>query len=246
MRITYFFRLLSIVVASSFLSTTVQAEALCERVLVATKVSYEHELAEFRNASPAMRKSLILEAERRFEDVLDEKIGHHDVGFHFNLHGGSADSYVEGGGIYYSAKTPESYFAGNPSDFIPPRESLTPKSFVYFFNARHYAPFELLNERPSLWQSRYGTVLVLFDMRAVERHHQDRIVGETPISFIFADTPKKGPSSHVAVPSEYFLIEPISIFKLAKKQITDSRWPKRIEVSYLSLMILTDKLIASK
>lgn len=76
-----------------------------------------------------------------------------NIGFHYNLHGGQAEGYVEGGGI-----------RATMGDIALNYTMHGDRSYkVYFFQSKEFALYDVLDERnPNLFSGRMGSVLNVF------------------------------------------------------------------------------------
>lgn len=142
-------------------------------------------------------------------EVVEElKARHHaaELGFHFNLHGGQAQGYVDGNGIRATMGDIALNYTMNGDRNYK----------VYFFRSNRVNLYDALNEKNPqimMFDSRMGNVFMAFkvDSEALERGRQEGSVArESQISMDFETDRMRG------VPYEAFAVPPVEPFKVPK------------------------------
>lgn len=132
-----------------------------------------------------------------------------EIGFHYNLHGGRPEQYVEAGGI-----------RATMGDIALQYSMHGDRSYkVYFFRSSHHGLYELLSERhPNLVSSRMGDVLMLFKVDGFIKHALEtgvaRNSGAISVDFDETKLPKM-----IGVPTSDFLGAPMVVFGDAAKRM---------------------------
>ncbi len=144
------------------------------------------------------------------EDILArvrEKHGTANVGFHYNLHGGQAEEYVEGGGIHATM--------GDIALNYTMHGDTAHK--VYFFQSAMRQLYDILDERhPNLYSSRMGHVLNVFrlDSAVLQKALQDGAASNfTTISIDFDRAKLEG------IRYETYLAPPLDVFNGVSRKV---------------------------
>lgn len=134
------------------------------------------------------------------------KFGTENIGFHYNLHGGHRDGYVEGNGIRATMGDIALNYSMNADRNYK----------VYFFQSAKHRLYDVLNERnPNIYSSRMGFVLNLFrrDSKTLTEGLKTGAVARPSDISIDFDTDKLR-----GIPYSDFLIPPLDVFYgVAKK-----------------------------
>lgn len=149
---------------------------------------------------------------------IKEYHGTEELGFHYNLHGGSADEYEEGGGIlaHRSSIVRGQYVF-----------SVDRKPKVYFFSSETCNLFDIINESDPhilLWPSRMGSVLVVFRL---DSDHLSRALAEggafdrTEISISFDPSWVRAHNDGkiAGIPADTFVAPPLAVFDRVKRHL---------------------------
>jgi hypothetical protein len=140
-------------------------------------------------------------------EKLKARHGAKELGFHYNLHGGQIDGYVDGDGIHATMGD----IALNYSPMTADRNYK-----VYMFRSEHVNLYDVLNEsNPAmlLFPSRMGHVFMVIrtDSAKLEQGRKDGgVLRESQISIDFDTSKLRG------VPYEAYLVPPAEIFKVPK------------------------------
>lgn len=132
-----------------------------------------------------------------------------EIGFHYNLHGGRPEQYVEAGGI-----------RATMGDIALQYSMHGDRSYkVYFFRSSQHSLYELLSERhPNLVSSRMGDVLMLFKVDGFIKRSLEsgvaRNLGAISVDFDETKLPRM-----IGVPKEDFLGAPLSVFSGTAKRL---------------------------
>ena len=138
---------------------------------------------------------------------LHEAKGTRNLGFHYNLHGGSAQGYVDGDGIRATmGDIALQYSMHGDTNYK-----------VYFFQSAKHELYDVLNERhPNMISSRMGNVLNVFDL---ESEFLKKALAEggamrpSAISIDFdLDWLAKNGSPGVGIPYSSYLAPPLEVF----------------------------------
>jgi hypothetical protein len=170
------------------------------------------ELTELRRAPDT--EAYVRQAADALSARIAAELGVNNVGFHYNLHGGSAWDYTRAGGILIT-RGDIAVRLGATTDI---REQ------VYFFQTSKTSLYDILDaENPAtvFSKGRMGSVLNVF---AADHAHFERaravggITGSSSISFDFdLAWAKRQPHNHgrnrpVGVPFETYLMPPVQVF----------------------------------
>jgi hypothetical protein len=166
------------------------------------------EIARLRTLSS---KDAVRDSVRRTGQEIVSRIaaarGTQNIGFHFNLHGGTADGYVKGGGIRATMGDIANNYSMHGDRNLK----------VYFFQSKNVPLYDVLNEKnPAilLFPSRMGSTLSLFrlDGPEITQAVQDgRIKNAGGISMDF--------HGMRGVPYSAFLAPPLDVFNSVAKKI---------------------------
>lgn len=132
-----------------------------------------------------------------------------EIGFHYNLHGGRPDQYVEAGGI-----------RATMGDIALQYSMHGDRSYkVYFFRSSQHSLYDLLSERhPNLVSSRMGDVLMLFRVDGFIKRSLEsglaRNLGAISVDFDETKLPRM-----IGVPKEDFLGAPLRVFSGVGKRL---------------------------
>jgi len=176
------------------------------------RASFGSELAKVRAlGSPAATRAYVQEEARRALPALLAAHGTANIGFHYNLHGGQARQYVEGGGI--------SATVGDIA--LQHSRHGDPNHKVYFFQSAEHGLFDVLDARnPQPFIGRMGHVLLLFrrDSATLARALETGAAARpTAISLDFDPSRLKG------VPYEDLLVPPLEVFNGVAKKVGQRR-----------------------
>ena len=170
------------------------------------------EIEQFR-ALPKDKRTVYLEqVGDGIVNGLKRRYGHEELGFHFNLHGGILEEYVDRGGILISRGDISLNYGGGD-----------PNLKVYFFRSSNVSLYQLLNEgNPQLYgKGRMGHVLMAFpyDSEYIRRGMKEKgILRPSSISLDFDEdwVRKQEMSKHtgsaVGIPATEFFAPPAEVF----------------------------------
>ena len=165
------------------------------------KEDFGEELARVRGLKDKAAVTAYVRAEA--DKVLERIKGVHgsaNIGFHYNLHGGQREQYVEGGGIRATMGDIALQYTMNGDRNYK----------VYFFQSANHSLYDVLNERnPQPMISRMGSVLMLFRrdseyLKNAEATGAAARAGDISLDF---DTSKAW-----GIPYDTFLAPPLDVF----------------------------------
>ncbi len=157
--------------------------------------------------SKSEKQAYVREAGQKILDEIKRRRGTDNIGFHFNLHGGTAQGYVDGGGIRATMGDIANNYSMHGDKNLK----------VYFFQSKKVALYDILNERnPAMlfFPSRMGSVVSLFRLDAPELAQalaDGRIQNFGAISMDF--------HGMRGVPYSAFLAPPLDVFHQTAKRI---------------------------
>jgi hypothetical protein len=181
--------------------------------------SLHSEISELRNLPKKQREAYLEKTGKQIINDLKKKIGHDELGFHFNLHGGSIDDYVDQGGIKISqGDIALQYGHGDPN------------YKVYFFRSSNMSLYQLLNEgNPALYgHGRMGNVIMAFpyDSKYIKKgieeggiHHPTAISLDFDERWVAKQEMSQALQRQVGIPATEFIAPPASIFFNLKKNV---------------------------
>lgn len=171
------------------------------------KETFPAELAKARALGGKAATSAYVRAEAdKLVERLKAAYGTENIGFHYNLHGGARDQYVEGGGIRATMGDIALNYTMNGDRNYK----------VYFFQSAQHSLYDVLDERnPQPMISRMGSVLMLFRLDSdfvKQGKASGALYNHGAISMDF-DT-----SRAWGIPYSTFLAPPLDVFNgVAKK-----------------------------
>jgi len=195
-----------------FLASSAHASQACKSALSSNpsqediwsqnKASFLTELYSFKKSSKLKQRQEIETASLKLEETIRKVSGARDIGYHFNLHGGHAQDFVDKGGII--AKSGDA-----ANNYAHMQRHASQAKRVYFFRdvissieAKH--PELLL--MPG--NHRMGDTLVIFNLDNVEKIATD----STDIYIEFGNAQR----NIVGVPASEFIVPPIKMFQTKK------------------------------
>lgn len=175
----------------------------------------------------ALRRSAGRSHARRYlreigDDILERmKVAHRtdELGFHYNLHGGSVAEYMEMGGIRATVGDTAIQFAYHEAKKA---------HAVYFFRSSRMSFYDILDQRhqdvPPFIPTRMGNVLIIFrlDSSYLKRAFEDGRASnlcETSIDFDHTGLNHAG----IGIPCSTFIADPLMPFTNIKKKLGLSR-----------------------
>jgi hypothetical protein len=179
----------------------------------------QSEIQQIRTLSKAARQTYLEKTGDEIVARLKQRYGHEELGFHYNLHGGALEDYVDRGGIMVSrGDIALNYGHGDPS------------LKVYFFRSSNISLYHLLSEgNPQLYGAgRMGNVLMVFpyDSDYILRGMKEKgIQKPSSISLDFEEdwVRKQEMSQHtgtsIGIPATEFFAPPAEIFHGLKKKV---------------------------
>ncbi|MFN7684712.1 MAG: hypothetical protein ACK5QT_04790 [Oligoflexia bacterium] len=205
--------------------------ALRRQVRLAQKVdlwgglisSLRSEIAELRKLKVEAQKLYLKQVGERILEDLKIQYGVQDIGFHFNLNGGSIEEYVDGGGIIASrGDVALNYGTGDTN------------SKIYFFRSSLSNLYEILDEpNPKLLMGgRMGSVLTAFRLDSAYLKHgvaEGGIRNATPISLDFDEDwiskqeVSRWTGKAVGIPAFDFVGLPASVFTYPTQRLVLGR-----------------------
>ena len=183
------------------------------------RASVQSEISDFRNLPKDKREAYLEKTGKQIINDLKKKMGHEELGFHFNLHGGSIDDYVDQGGIKISqGDIALQYGHGDPN------------YKVYFFRSSNISLYHLLNEgNPALYgHGRMGNVIMAFpyDSKYIQKgmaeggiHHPSSISLDFDERWVGKQEMSQAVQRPVGIPATEFIAPPANIFSNLKKNV---------------------------
>ncbi len=177
------------------------------------------EIEQIRLMSKSDRKAYLERVGDGVVGKLKQKYGHDEFGFHFNLHGGILEEYVDRGGIMISRGDIALNYGGGDPNYK-----------VYFFRSSNVSLYQLLSEgNPQLYGAgRMGSVLMVFpyDSDYIRKGMKEKgIRSPSSISLDFDENwvGKQEISRHtgtaVGIPATEFLAPPAEVFVGMRKKV---------------------------
>lgn len=172
------------------------------------------EIAHLRSLGKDGAEAYLRETGSKIVDRMKARFGSENIGFHYNLHGGQAEQYVQGGGIRATMGDIALNYGSGDMAYK-----------VYFFQSKHADLYDVLNERnPNLVTSRMGTVLMAFpaDSPYLKRAFQEGGASKmTAISIDFDPEwiKKNNKGRMIGIPADTFLSPPLEVFMGVKGKI---------------------------
>ena len=183
--------------------------------------SLQVELEQFRKLSKADRtKYLEVEGEKILSS-LKKKYKTEEIGFHYNLHGGNIEDYVDEGGIFISRGDIQLQYGGGDPNYK-----------IYMFRSSNVSLNKILSEgNPQVMfgnGGRMGNVITIFPLdspyfkKAIE---EKGVLRSGAISFDFDENwvAKQEMGKHknpfVGIPATEFITPPATVFTSTKKKV---------------------------
>jgi hypothetical protein len=172
----------------------------------------QNEVEQVRLMSKAERQTYLERVGDEVVGKLKQKYGHEEFGFHFNLHGGILEEYVDRGGIIISRGDIALNYGGGDPNYK-----------VYFFRSSNVSLYRLLSEgNPQLYGGgRMGNVIMVFpsDSDYIRKGMKEKgILRPSSISLDFdeewvrkQEVPRHT-GSGVGIPATEFLAPPAQVF----------------------------------
>lgn len=173
------------------------------------------ELVRFASLSAIEKNTYLLKTSREIENRILTTHGTDHFGIHFNLHGGQANNYIDGGGIRATRGDISLQYGSGSTD-----------DRVYYYRIPDYSIYQALNDtNPAIFgplasRTRMGSVVSLFDVGSkmiAKQLSNKQLVDHSAIFTSFPD--KDGPGFH-GFSTELYLMPPIELW--------ESRWTKLI------------------
>ena len=170
------------------------------------------EVGQIRLMNKADRQAYLERVGDEVVGKLKQKYGHEEFGFHFNLHGGILEEYVDRGGIMISRGDIALNYGGGDPNYK-----------VYFFRSSNVSLYQLLSEgNPQLYGGgRMGNVIMTFpyDSDYIRKGMKEKgILRPSTISLDFDEdwVRKQEVSRHtgtgVGIPATEFVAPPAQVF----------------------------------
>ncbi len=143
--------------------------------------------------------------------------GSHELGFHYNLHGGTRDDYMNAGGILATMGDIEIRYS-----------RLAKKQCqVYFFRSSKTNLYDIVDERHPEWlflPSRMGSLVTIFRLDSdylIRAFMEGGAFNQHDIAISFDEgwMAKHNNGKHIGIPSSTFIAPPIDPFSSVKRRI---------------------------
>jgi hypothetical protein len=179
----------------------------------------QEEIESLRSLPKAERTTFVRKAADRVLDDLKRRYGSEELGFHYNLHGGILEDYVDRGGIMITQGDIALQYGRGDANYK-----------VYFFRSSNVSLYDLLNEgNPQLYgHGRMGNVIMTFpyDSEYIRQGMKEKgILRPSSISLDFDENwvrkqeISKQTGTLIGIPATEFIAPPADIFNGMKKKV---------------------------
>jgi hypothetical protein len=181
--------------------------------------SVQSEIEQIRLMDKSARQKYLERVGDEVVGKLKQKYGNEEFGFHFNLHGGVLDEYVDRGGIMISRGDIALNYGGGDPNYK-----------VYFFRSSNVSLYGLLSEgNPQLYGGgRMGHVIMVFpyDSDYIRKGMKEKgILRPSSISLDFDENwvrnqeISKHTGTGIGIPATEFLAPPAEVFIGLRKKV---------------------------